>query len=249
MLPGLVSGIVGSTDERGIRLVGVKQEGISGFDFANRVIDISSGLTGGIGSAALNGDFVLAVYSLGSDTDETLTITDGTNNYTLVGSELYIFDNEATNLRVAYKFITTDTSVTFGQTPSTIVDGVCSVFVLRGVNATTPLDVAVTTATGANSFLPNPPAITPITQGAQIIAIGAGAVPAGAFNIYDTPSDLVNFHSRHETAGAGGRSTIQGIGMKTDWVSGSFNPSAFTNASSDRTSSSWAAMTIALRPA
>ena len=57
-------------------------------------LSLNAGLTGGSASAVSAGDLVIAVFGTGSTADRTLSITDGTNNYTLIGSELYANDNK-----------------------------------------------------------------------------------------------------------------------------------------------------------
>jgi hypothetical protein len=208
-------------------------------------IALNSGLTGGIAAAVSNGDLVVAVYSTGSIADRTLSITDGSTPYTLIGSELYSNDAVDTNLRVAYKFVSGDTLTRFGTQGDANDGGVTAVYVFRGVDQSSPLDVAAVTATAINSVLANPPAITPVTPGAWILAIGAGAF-VGFPNTFTSP-DLSGFQSRHGPNTS--YDSVLGIGYKNDWTSGAFNPAQFTFSDSDDGDNSWAAMTLALRPA
>jgi hypothetical protein len=208
---------------------------------------LDSGLTGGIASSVEDGDYVVAVFATGSTADRTLYIGDGTDPYPLLGSELYANDTLDVNLRVGAKFVDGDTIVEFGPTGSTSDPGVTALYVFRGVDPVTPLDVSVVTATGTNSGLANPPAITPITSGAFIVALGAGHLSGNIGNPANfSSSDLTDFFQEYHPET---NDITLGIGHKPDWVSGSFNPAAFTNSLSDSTSYSWAAMTIALRPA
>lgn len=213
-------------------------------------IPLNSGLTGGISASAQSGDFVIATFS-GADTgniDRTYSISDGTTEYTAI-ADLFSNSTADVNFRAAYKFITADTATTFGPTGTTNAKGTMSVYVFRNVNTTTPLDVAATTATAINTRIANPPSITPITSGAFIVAIGVGGV--GQTATYSS-SDLINFF----TAVPAGLSTfftpggtVLGIGHKADWVSGAFDPAAFTLSIADSTSVGFCAVTIALRPA
>lgn len=211
-----------------------------------RTMALNSGLTGGIASSVSEGDLVIAAYSGYSTADRTLPITDGTTSYTLIGSELYSNDSNDTNLRVAYKFMgsTPDTTTTFDGGGATGDGAGRIVLVFRGVDPTTPLDVAAVTGTGINSCLANPPSITPVTPGAFIVAVGAGAT--GTTRNTFSSSDLTDFFTGFSQQTRDG--TI-GAGHKDDWTSGAFNPSAFTFGGSDSTSFSWAAVTLALRPA
>jgi hypothetical protein len=209
-------------------------------------IALNSGLTGGIASAVSAGDLVIGVFSVGSTSDLTLSITDGTNPYTLIGSELYSSSTYDGNLRVAYKFMgsTPDTSITFGGTGGTANGGAMIAYVFRNVDQSNPLDVAAVTATGVASEKPNPPAITPVTPGAFIVAAGGhGHQSAGA--TYITPTDLTGFrvdvfNSTNDGTGA--------IGHKNDWVSGSFDPQEW-DPDLGWTNCGWCAITFALRPA
>lgn len=243
MLPGLTSAIVAAGRGQ-IQYVGTAAATKVGT--ADTTIALNSGLAGGVSSAVQDGDFVIAIFAVGSTSDLTLSITDGANPYTLIASELWADDTRDTNLRVAYKFVSGDTSTTFGSTGAASDNGGATrVYVFRGVDQSTPLDVAATTATAANSVLANPPSITPSTPGAVIVCIGAGAHGDDAGESF-TSSDLSQFVSSNRDAT---NDIVLGVGQKTDWVSGAFDCAAFTYSNSDSTSNSWAAMSIALRPA
>ena len=120
-------------------------------------------------------------------------------------------------------------------------------WLFRNVDTSTPLDAAVATAQSDNSGLANPPSITPTTSGAYILATGS----AGIFQSTETfaSGDLTTFTT---TPGAGNSTShsVIGSGLKVDWESGAFDPSAFTrNVGPDSSGDSWAAVTIAIRPA
>jgi hypothetical protein len=225
-----------------IQFVGGNTASKAGATSGNSTIALNSGLTGGISSAVSDGDLVIAAFSTGDVAERSLSITDGSTGYTLIGSELYSNDIIDTNLRVAYKFVSGDVSTTFGPTGATTAAGAMAVYCFRGVSQSTPLDVSVTTATGADSANANPPSITPVTAGAFIVAVGGcGIETASAF----TSPDLQGFLT---VAQSDSDSTAIGIGHKDDWTSGAFDPGAWTNAASNG-AASWAAITIALRPA
>jgi hypothetical protein len=161
-----------------------------------------------------------------------------------VGSEQYSDDDRDTNLRVAYKFVSGDTATTFGFTGSAQDAGAMAVYVFRGVDQTTPLDVAAQQTTGTDSALANPPSITPTTAGAFIVCIGAAGHLGGTGTF--TSSDLTDFL----TIGHNDTNDVTlGVGHKDDWTSGAFDAAAFGFSLSSGTSYSWAATTIALRPA
>jgi len=204
-------------------------------------------LSGGIASAAAANDIVIAIYGAGSQADDlSLSITDGSTAYTLLGSELYSDDTRDTNLRVAYKIMggTPDTTTTFGPTGNVSWAGLLAVYVWRGVDTTTPIDVTVQTATGIDTLLVNPPSITPTTAGAVIVCAGAGA--RGSTTSADTysSSDLSNFYSLHSSDDTG---VVVGVGSK-DWISGAFDAAQWTFDGIDNSFFSWGAVALVLRP-
>lgn len=136
-----------------------------------------------------------------------------------------------------------DTSVTTTAVGNLGAGRCVGVMVFRGVDNTTPMDVAATTAVGGNTGQADPPAITPSTSGAVIVAIGAGvdSTNGAAF----TSSDLSNFQS--PTATGGTYNGTVGMGSHAWSGSGSFDPAQFGGGYTG-TSAAWAAATLALRP-
>lgn len=230
-----------------IEFVGGAQAGKVGATSGNSTIALNSGLTGGIASAVAAGDLVVAVFATGSTANRTLAITDGTNPYTLIGSELYQDDVFDTNLRVAYKFMggTPDTSTTFGPTGNAADSGAMAVYVFRGVDPTTPLDVAAVTGQAANTSRVVPPDITPSTAGAFPVVVGAAAHNGGVDTF--TSSDLTDFQT---IGGANDTNDVTlGIGHDPAWSSGATNYATWGHSQADSADFSWAAITFALRPA
>jgi hypothetical protein len=224
-----------------IEFVGGAITGKAGGTVSSNTVALSSGLTGGIASFVSNGDLVIAAFGTAGIADRTLSIKDGaTNDYTLIGSELYVNSTNDTNLRVAYKFVNGDTGTVFGPTGSSDEGGVTTVFVFRNVDQTTPLDVTVTTASDTNAIRPNPPPITPVTAGAFIVAVGSCASASTTLT-----SGLSGFLT---AVGSDVYDGNLGIGYYGDWTSGAYDPAAFGGPFSN-TGDTWAAMTIALRPA
>ena len=209
-------------------------------------IPLTSGLTGGTGATAEIGDFVLAIHSNGSNADRTLPITDGAVDYTLIGSELFANDTRDINLRSAYKFMdgSVDASTTFGASAGAD-NSCCAVLVFRGVDAATPLDVAVVQGTSINGGQPNPGSITPTTSGAFIVIIGAGSCDAASPPAIFATSGLTDFRSVIRTA-ISSFGCLLGVGH-LEWPGGAYDHAAFTDGSTAVEDS--AAMTaIALRP-
>lgn len=225
----------------GIRYVGSQQGGFAG---RTSSLSVNFALTGGLSALPQDGDLVIVAYCVGSTVDRALTIQDpAAGNYTLIGTEQYQNDNFDVNLRVAYKRMgpTPDTAVVFGQTGSTADAGAYAIHVFRGVDPTTPLDVAAVAAGGINSRVANPAAITPTTAGAWVYVVGAAASAAGGTY---TSSDLSGF-----VAGSQADTNDAQIGAGYfQWTSGAFDPAAFGAGGTSTTNDSWAAMTVALRP-
>jgi hypothetical protein len=229
-----------------IEYVGRKSATKAGATSGNTTLSLSSGLVGGSRGNVAAGDLVIAMYSTGSVNDRTLAITDGSTDYDLIGSELYAKSSADTNLRVAMKRMggTPDSSVTFGPSGAT-QDAACNaVMVFSGVDPDTPLDVTVQTSTLATSLLANPPAITPATEGAFIVCVGAGSINSFSFGTYSA-TGLTDFFSATLSAT---NCAILGAGHKPDWTSGEFDQAAFSYALDSVVYSS-AAITFALRPA
>ena len=230
----------------GIQYVGGYVQGFAG-TAGNITITLTS-LTGGLASSPSTDDLVIVYFGAGSVADINLIVS----GYTEI-VELYSNDTFDTNLVVAQKFMgaTPDTSFTLtpasGNTsPTGTLDnaGAVAVQVWRGVDSVTPFDVTQTTDSEQATVLCDPPPITPITSGAIIVSGGAGAHIRGSLGTYSS-SDLTAFLS---AAGNDVNDATIGLGYHV-WTSGSFDPAAFTFSGSDSTSFSWAAVTLALRPA
>lgn len=211
-------------------------------------IPLNSGLTGGIEASVRTGDMVIVVHSVSSTSDVTLTIRDPSSvAYTLIGSELYSNDTYDTNLRVAYKFMgaTPDASLSFSDNLGGTNGRIATAFVLRGVDSTTPLDVAAVTATNINTGAVDPPSITPVTSGAAIVAFGAAAHTLG--EVYFTFPSGGNGTGWIANSNNTSNDSSQGI-VLYPWTSGAFDPGAWT-LTGTTTTDSWASITVALRPA
>jgi hypothetical protein len=213
----------------------------AGANTGNNNVSLTA-LTGGLSASAAIGDIVVALYVTGSTADRTLSITDGTNAYTLVNTEQYsngtTYD---TNLRVAYKILTAaDANTVFGPTGNNTDAGAAIVHVWRGINTATTLDVAAVPATGTATGRPDPASISPTTAGTIVLVAGGGAAATGATY---TTTDLSNFRT---VTSADTNDAMAGFGSFA-WSSGTFNPAAFGGGTTNA-GDSWAAMTLALRP-
>ncbi|KPF74575.1 hypothetical protein IP68_12510 [Blastomonas sp. AAP25] len=204
-------------------------------------------LTGGLASAPANGDIVLVAYATGSTLLRPIGVT--TSGYAEI-AELNAADTRDSTMSVSWKLMgsTPDSTVSLSATGNAGDCGVVAIHVWRGVDATTPFDTTATTATRTNGWAPDPPAITPVTSGAVIVAYGAGVggVTTAAIGTM-VGTGLSNFLTRAFASG-GVRSVAIGGGSAA-WSSGAFNPAAFTISSgTDSVSNAATALTLALRP-
>lgn len=222
-----------------IEYVGGYVQGFVGTS-SNVTISLTS-LTGGLASAPAAGDFVIIYFGTGSSVDRNLVVS----GYTEV-TELNTNSTYEANLVVAYKFMggTPDTSITLtGGTLSSNDAGAVAIQVWRGINQTTPFDVTQRTAISNTGVRINPSSITPLTSGAVIIAGGAGGHNEGVQTY--SGSNLTDLIS----VGAADTYDVSiGLGY-SEWTSGVFDPTVFTFSSGNSSDYSYAAVTLALRPA
>jgi hypothetical protein len=109
--------------------------------------------------------------------------------------------------------------------------------------------VAHTVATGGNTGVPNPPAITPSTAGSWIVVAGAGSSSSNVNNPFTNPGDLSATTNHFKSAWFDDTNeAVAGIGIKTDWAAGAFDPAQWTGGHADA-ANAWCAVTMALRPA
>lgn len=206
---------------------------------------VTFSLAGGLASVPAAGDVVVVSYGVGSaSSDRALTIQNGSAvDYTLVGTELFQADTFSSNLRVAYRVMpgTPETTCVLSGTGSNADAGAYTIHVYRGVDTTTPLDVAAVTDTGANTRLANPPAITPITTGAWIHIVGSAACGTGGTFTAAYLTDL-------QVTTQADTNDVNIASGYVAWTSGAYDPAAFGGGGTDTTNDSWTALTFALRP-
>lgn len=201
-------------------------------------------LTGGIATAPAAGDIVIVVHGVGINADVALGVV--TAGYT-EEAELWSDDSRDANLSVSRKIMgaTPDTSVTVTGSGSTTAGAATAVHVWRGVDQTTPMDVLRTTATGINSSLFDPPAITPVTSGAVVIACGS----SGGGTEDTTGATPPTNYGNHVFISSTDPGTVaySAIASKAWSGSGSEDPGAWSGINT-ATADAWAAVTLALRP-
>jgi len=206
----------------------------------SKTIDLTS-LTGGIDTAPEENDIVIILASSG---DNAQTISMVTAGYTQLDIQRNSNDTLDTASAVFYKVM--------GATPDTDAEvtiiGKYSIiaYVLRGIDTSTPIDVTTVGAVGSNSNLVDSPSITPVTNGAWVISMGAGSNDGStATTATGIPTGYTNDLFQN-SALAGGTVAVS---ASRRWIStdGAENPSNWTMSLGGSTES-WSAFTIALRP-
>jgi hypothetical protein len=201
-------------------------------------------LVGGLDTRPSEGDFVLVMFGAVTigEPDFDMEVTTG---YTELFDLSVLADFADVQGSAFYKRMTSvpDVVVTIGQTGGSTRGGAVAIQVWRNVDPVTPLDVTPVTATGSDTSNPNPPAIAPVTAGAKVVVMGFAGQNGATTNVFTAP-ELSNFMTASIDS-----SGDPIIGMGTyDWVSGVYDPAAFSGGSAN-TNYSWIAASVALRPA
>lgn len=201
-------------------------------------------LQGGIASQPAEGDIVIVTNVLANTSNGNPGV--GTAGYTEM-ADLYANNSSDTNFSVSYKVMTAspDTTVSCNPSSGSTISSTCHAVVFRGVNASSPMDVASTTATAVGSEDINCPSITPVTVGAVVVCLGGAAgsaVPSGTFTWPTGYTQATKISSDPGSASLG-------VGAYKSWSgSGAEDPAAFVITMGTSAFDSWAALTLALRP-
>jgi hypothetical protein len=241
MICGITASFTQALAGSGITLVGAKivaTGSASAFDF--------TGLTGGSNTEPSVGDYCLLMGSRASTgaSGGTLTVVppgfSATSTANAQGSDT--IDCNA-RLWVGFYEAGSSSGGTYSVSGNAGPTGHMTIFVFRGVNATTPLDVTPTTAARANGASILMTAITPVTPGAWIVLFASSGTQSGSLT-YTDPPELTDIRkaSRDSTYD---NSVL--VGLKKDWTSGAFQPARYVH--NDHTYNSAGGISIALRPA
>lgn len=155
-------------------------------------------------------------------------------------TDLYTNDTTDVNFAVYRKVMgaVPDASVTLDAAAATAAH-VAIVVVLRGVNTTTPEDATTTTATLTSSGTPNNPSITTVTDGAWVLAF---AGTSEADTVFNSPAGYGKLRQQAST-------NINAIvSSKLKAAAGAEDPAAYADIVGT-IADSWAAATVAVRPA
>jgi hypothetical protein len=202
---------------------------------------------------AQQNDLVIVAYAIGDNDSVDQNMAMVTADYNEVAD---LFSDETAldlNLGVFWKVM--------GATPDTtaVVDGALSglsgadaavaavAMVFRGVDTTTPMDVAATTDTGIDTMHPNPPSINHNNpSGVWTVIVGASAHTLGAAGTYTFPTGYTT--NKLEDGENDTSDVTVGMGYNTG-PSDPEDPGVMTHSGTDNVAYCWAAVTMALRPA
>ena len=220
--------------------MGVSQQMLLSYGATPEITFIGSASRNTAGNITLpalqENDLVLLILVVDSGTFTTPT------GYTLVQA----VTSGLPSYNVSYKFMgaVPDTTAPVPDNTVNVESGIAYCF--RSVNQATPLDVAVTTASGSGSTSPNPPSITPVTANAAIVALGF--LDDSIITAATPPSGYGD--GAFVATGGGAAATAAASGM-VSWrklvTPAAENPGAY--ATTGGAADEWQALTIALRPA
>lgn len=212
----------------GIRYVGSatfsQPEATNGNKFPN------GSLSGGISANIVAGDFYLLIGAP-HPASATVDVDSGGGTPTAVSS--------TAKTVVEYGIATTSNLVIEMRNPlGSQPTFYAAVHVWRGVDTSTPMDVAVV-ETNHGTSTPDPASITPVTAGAVILAGGAIDIGAGGVQAMSIPLD--------NAIGSSGSSaqSVYCVGSYSAWTSGAYNPPSCSWAGTVSDADSF---TMALRP-
>ena len=229
----------------GIQFVGAKS--VSNIGTASTYAVSLTGLTGGIGTAPATGDVILVLTGWASTTDGTPGVS--TAGYTEI-TELFVNSTSDVNLSASYLVVgaTPPTSVTVLSTTSSANTKGTVVAVFRGVDNTTPLDVAATTYTSAGNVLPNFAAITPVSTYAAGVVMFFTAYNSSISLALSTPPAGYTACGSF-TSPTGTQWLLGGIGWKGKLAANTLeDPAYWSVVNGTAAAFSVAGVTLALRP-
>ncbi len=198
-------------------------------------------------------DLVIAAYSIADadNVDMAMAEVGGIGGWTEV-ADLFSDDTYDANLGVYYKVMgaSPDASVIFDGVGGTDTQTGAVAMAFRGVDPTTPMDVAATTVSGAsglNTMHPNPPSINHNNpSGVWTVIAGSNVNGTQGARTFTFPTGYTtNAVQRSSNDTSDG---IVGLGYRTN-PSDPEDPGQMTASGTDGTGYAFAAVTMALRPA
>lgn len=196
-------------------------------------------LTGGIASSPAAGDVVIVAFA--SKAPENYNLTMATSGYTEL-ADLYSNDTRDAALGVYAKVMgaTPDTSAS-ATNPYAFTEYGIAAHVWRNTNVVSGIVTPIATATGVDSGVPNPPAVTPTVAGSVIIVVGAGTAIDTEQPIFSAPSGITLFQGNPPY------NINIAIGAYVGWTSGAYDCAAFGGGSTS-IADSWCAASLVLQP-
>lgn len=192
-------------------------------------------------------DFIVVAWDFAASGDNDLTITSTGWTEDEFFKDGTSANHADCNLAIYTKRMgpSPDTSFVTSALGGSTRGSAATAFVFSGVDTTTALDVPIVTASGNANETPDPPSITPSSNGAAIVVIGASASINNG-SAFTNPGDLSSStnHFRSGTV-AESRAPSIGMGFNKTWT-GSFDPLAFTNPPASGVGS-WVGACLALR--
>lgn len=199
---------------------------VAGRANGSAALSVNFALTGGLEAAPADGDLVIVTAVTGSAAGNPAMAVTTPADYTALGQLNQSAATNDTSLNVSYKRMgaSPDTAVTIPGTGNNAFGQAYSIQVFRGVDATSPMDVAAVSAGGTGTGRPNPASIAPTTAGAWVVICGGGAAGTGAN--YTAPANFtVDFLT---ASGADTTDAMVGSGYWDGWTSGAVDPAAYT---------------------
>jgi len=198
-------------------------------------------------SGLAQNDLVIFAYMIASGNSANVDMAPSEGGWTEV-ADLFQTDNIRTDLGVFYKKMgaSPDTTVTGPATSDATHSLAAVAMAFTGVDTTTPMDVAAATASGPSTFIPNPPSIDHNNpSGLWTVIVGAAAHGQNA-QTYTFPTGYTT--NATQTTGLDDSDSSIGMGYRTN-PSDPEDPGTMVLSGTDSTLYSWAAVTMALRPA
>lgn len=204
-------------------------------------ISLSGTLVGGIDTSPRSDDVVVIAYSCSGITNRDTSIV--TAGYTVL-TDLYSDDTRDCNLGISWKMmgITPDTSVQIRGSAANTYGTTATIQVWRNLKYT-PAVNKITTATGQNSALAAPPALTPELRNSVIIAVWA-CTGSDAQVVFTSPTTMENVVKDRGNGTIGGQDNSLMMASAI-WYGNSYTPPAGTGVVTS-TSDSWASATLSI---
>ena len=238
--------------QAGIQYVGGTVAGLAN-SIANFQSSLNGTLTGGLAASPAQNDEVIVIGACRSGNTVEAIKCDGNVNgaYTQLITPVYANGTYDTRL-MAWGYrqgATPDSTLTLDTGTNVTTSGMAAlILVFRAVSATTRLDVAGATASGIGSNDPNPPARTPVTDRALVVAFGcASCAPSYATEFTRNSGWSPSVYHRVVGSDSGIKVAAEGRVWRTG--DGEIDPTAWNDPDSPATDYTWIAGAIVLRPA